>query len=66
MDLMKMLAELRKEQDQVAQAIVSLERLALTRGKRPERPPGPIVGVRKRGRPLGSKNKIKAESYPLQ
>jgi hypothetical protein len=39
MDVLKMIAELRSERDQVEEAILSLERLALGRGKRRGRPP---------------------------
>jgi hypothetical protein len=41
MDISKTLAELRAERDQLAEAILTLERLALGRGKRRGRPPGP-------------------------
>ena len=44
MDVMKMLADLRQERQQLEEAIITLERLARGRGKR-------------RGRPPGSKNK---------
>jgi hypothetical protein len=40
MDINKMLAELRAERDQLGEAILTLERLALGRGKRRGRPPG--------------------------
>ena len=43
-----MLAELRQEQEQVEEAIVVMDPLARGQGKR-------------RGRPLGSKNKLKAD-----
>ena len=40
MDILKMLAELRSEREQIEQAILAIERLAAgTRGKRPGRPP---------------------------
>jgi hypothetical protein len=40
MDILKMLADLRAEQEQIAQAILALERLAVgTHGKRRGRPP---------------------------
>ena len=39
MDALKMLAELRREREQIEEAIVTLESLALGRGKRRGRPP---------------------------
>jgi hypothetical protein len=61
MDISKILADLRQEREQLEEAILSLERLALGRGKRRGRPPAWMNSVaaqpRKRGRPLGSKNK---------
>ena len=59
MDIAKMLAELRAERDQLAEAILTLERLAAGRGKRRGRPPAWMTAVKRRGRPLGSKNKPK-------
>jgi hypothetical protein len=56
-----MLAELRQERDQVGEAIMVLERMALGRGKRRGRPPAWMTAaVKRRGRPPGSKNKPKA------
>jgi hypothetical protein len=60
MDISKILADLRQEREQLEEAILSLERLAMGRGKRRGRPPAwmsSIAPARKRGRPLGSKNK---------
>jgi hypothetical protein len=60
MDITKILADLRQEREQLEEAILSLERLAMGRGRRRGRPPAWMSGVapvRKRGRPLGSKNK---------
>lgn len=57
MDVMKMLAELRQERQQLEEAIVTLERLARGRGKRRGRPPAWMTEVKRRGRPPGSKNK---------
>ena len=55
MDLIKILAGLHEEYDHVVEAILTLERLAVCRtGLRS----GEITLVRKRGRPLGSKNKV--------
>jgi len=59
MDVSKILAELKAERTQIEEAIVSLERLAMGRGKRRGRPPAWISEVmpKRRGRPPGSKNK---------
>lgn len=59
MDVLKMLAELRQEREQVEEAIVTLERLARGRGKRRGRPPAWMSALKRRGRPPGSKNKPK-------
>ena len=58
MDINKMLVELRAERDQLAEAILVLERLAIGRAKRRGRPPAWMTAVR-RGRPPGSKNRPK-------
>jgi len=65
MDVSKILAELKAEREQIEEAIVSLERLALGRGRRRGRPPAWMaeVTVKRRGRPPGSKNK-KPETQP--
>ncbi len=55
----KMLSELRAERDQLAEAILVLERLAAGRGKRRGRPPAWMNTLKRRGRPPGSKNKPK-------
>lgn len=60
MDVTKILAELRQERAQIEEAILSLERLAMGRGKRRGRPPAWMAEVeapKRRGRPPGSKNK---------
>jgi len=57
MDVAKILAELRQEREQIEEAIISLERLARSRGKRRGRPPAWLAVARKRGRPVGSKNR---------
>lgn len=57
MDVSKILAELRQEREQLEEAIMSLERLARGRGKRRGRPPSWMVEAKKRGRPVGSKNR---------
>jgi hypothetical protein len=61
MDITKMLAELRQEREQIEEAIVTLERLAQGRGRRRGRPPAWMseLKIKRRGRPLGSKNKPK-------
>jgi hypothetical protein len=59
MDVLKMLADLRQEREQIEEAIVTLERLAMGRGRRRGRPPAWMSAVKKRGRPPGSKNKAK-------
>jgi hypothetical protein len=62
MDVLKMLADLRQEREQVEEAIVTLERLARGRGKRRGRPPAWMSALKRRGRPPGSKNKSKENS----
>jgi len=59
MDVIKMLAELRQERDQLEEAILTLERLARGRGRRRGRPPSWMTELKRRGRPPGSKNKAK-------
>jgi hypothetical protein len=59
MDVIKMLAELRQERDQLEEAILTLERLARGRGRRRGRPPAWMTELKRRGRPPGSKNKVK-------
>jgi hypothetical protein len=66
MDIGKVLEELRTELEQVDEAIMSLERMALGAGKRRGRPPAWMAALkeapaRKRGRPPGSKNKTGAK-----
>jgi len=56
MDVIKMLAELRQERDQLEEAIMTLERLARGRGRRRGRPPAWMTELKRRGRPPGSKN----------
>jgi hypothetical protein len=66
MDLEKILAELRQQRDQLDMAILSLERLARSRGPRRGRPPAWMseMSKKRRGRPPGSKNR-KAEVHEL-
>jgi hypothetical protein len=59
MDVLKMLAELRREREQIEEAILTLERLSQGRTKRRGRPPAWMATVKRRGRPPGSKNKVK-------
>jgi len=47
MDILKVLVELQQQRDQIEEAILSLERLALGNGKRRGRPPAWIVAARK-------------------
>ncbi|HEY2845211.1 MAG TPA: hypothetical protein VGJ09_16230 [Bryobacteraceae bacterium] len=59
MDVIKMLAELRQEREQLEEAILTLERLARGRGRRRGRPPAWMSDLKRRGRPPGSKNRAK-------
>jgi hypothetical protein len=61
MDVSKILDELRQEREQLEEAILSLERLARGRGKRRGRPPSWMVEAKKRGRPVGSKNRTNGQ-----
>ncbi len=62
MDVSKILEELRNEREQLEEAILSLERLARGRGRRRGRPPAWMVEAKKRGRPVGSKNKTGSQT----
>jgi hypothetical protein len=61
MDTAKLLVELRQELQNLNNAILALERLARGGGKRRGRPPAWVkdATIKKPGRPLGSKNKLK-------
>jgi hypothetical protein len=59
MDVLKMLADLRQEREQIEEAILTLERLAKGRGKRRGRPPAWMAALKRRGRPPGTKNRPK-------
>lgn len=59
MDINRMLNDLRMEREQMTEAIVVLESLAVGQGKRRGRPPKWMTAVKRRGRPPGSKNKPK-------
>jgi hypothetical protein len=60
MDVTKILAELRREREQIEEAILTLERLARNQGKRRGRPPVWLQENRKRGRPPGTRNRTSA------
>jgi hypothetical protein len=62
MDVLKMLADLRHEREQIEEAILTLERLARGRGRRRGRPPAWMAAIKRRGRPPGSKNKSSKET----
>jgi hypothetical protein len=64
MDVAKILAELRQEREQIEEAILCLERLAMGRGRRRGRPPAWAMEItaKRRGRPIGSKNKTSAKA----
>jgi hypothetical protein len=67
LDVAKILEELKQEKEQLEQAILTLERLAVGRGPRRGRPPSWMADTgapKKRGRPPGSKNKVRAERTP--
>jgi DNA invertase Pin-like site-specific DNA recombinase len=59
MDVVKMLSELRQEREQIEEAILTLERLARGQGKRRGRPPAWLSALKRRGRPVGTKNRPK-------
>ena len=61
MDILKMLADLREQREQIEQAIMVFERLALGHSKRRGRPPAWMTAAKRRGRPPGSKNKVKVQ-----
>lgn len=59
MDVSSMLTDLRREREQIEEAILTLERLARGGGRRRGRPPAWMTKVKRRGRPPGSKNRPK-------
>jgi hypothetical protein len=63
-DVAKILEELKKEKEQLEQAIITLERLVQGRAPRRGRPPAWLSAEspapKRRGRPPGSKNKTSA------
>jgi hypothetical protein len=68
MDVVKIIAELTEERNQIDLAILSMQRLAASSGpRRRGRPPAWMAGLKpdapkRRGRPPGSKSKPKTES----
>jgi hypothetical protein len=54
MNLAKTLADLRREREQIDEAILSLERLAAGSGPRRGRPPAWLKAQKRRGRPPGT------------
>ncbi len=59
MDVAKILAELRQEREHIEDAIISLERLARSRGKRRGRPPAWLAMAKKKDRAGSSSSKSK-------
>jgi hypothetical protein len=63
MDVAQMLAELRQEREQIGEAILGLEQLARSREPEAGSPSAMTkISAKRRGRPLGSKNKAKPKS----
>lgn len=54
MDVTKILEELRKEREQIEEAILTLERLVENRGRRRGRPPSWLSEARRRGKVPGT------------
>ncbi len=54
MDVTKILEELRKEREQIEEAILTLERLVENRGRRRGRPPSWLSEARRRGKVPGA------------
>lgn len=59
MDVGKILTELRQEREHIEEAIISLERLARSRGKRRGRPPAWLAMAKKRDQSRQSGAKAK-------
>ena len=59
MNITAMLTELKAERDQIDEMILLLERMGAGQGKRRGRPLKWMAPTKKRGRPPGSKNKMK-------
>ncbi len=64
MDVAKILAELRQERELIEDAIISLERLARSRGKRRGRPPAWLAMAKKRTRATPTKAKAPQPKQP--
>lgn len=63
MDVSKILTDLRQEREQIEEAILSLERLAMGRSKRRGRPPSWMSEAKKRGKaPAGNKTKSASDN----
>lgn len=62
MNLTKILAELRREREQIDEAILSLERLAAGSGPRRGRPPAWLKAHKTKGRPPVGKESQAAKS----
>jgi hypothetical protein len=67
MDVTKIIAELRQEQEQIDHAIMALQLMGRGQGKRRGRPPKWLSeqtaeAPKRRGRPAGSKNRPKVET----
>ncbi len=60
MDVAKILTELRQEREHIEDAIISLERLARSRGKRRGRPPAWLAMAKKKNRTYSTGGKTKA------
>lgn len=61
MEISKILEDLRAERDAIEEAIVTLERLAIGRGKRRGRPPAWMVEASKRSKTSPAKKEEFAE-----
>jgi hypothetical protein len=64
MDIVKVIAELRQERDQLEEVILGLEHLARGRGLGRGRPPAWMTEItaKRRGRPIGGKSKTSAKA----
>lgn len=64
MDLQKVLAELKKERESIEEAIITLERLARSSGKRRGRPPRWMTEMRKKSeeKPVGRRGRKPKEA----
>ncbi len=62
MDVTKIITELRKEREQIEEAIISLERLARGGGARRGRPPAWLTAAKKVSRPAPKKKGAAAKA----